>query len=236
MENSLSPQGKLLAALIAVLGIVLAAPHTPFTAGAVFALVILLAIIVQVPVFKLLLRSLVVVPVAGMISLFYPLRFVASWHAVGIAEAYVNHWQGMVALILTPWLCVLVMMLLVMSTEQADLIYALGRLRLPRALLLLLSFMYRYVDVMRAQLQAAHRSLLSRAPALGPYRRVLLYGNLAGSMLIRAYDRGERIHAAMLSRGYTGVLPRLHEQRIHVADIALIAVSMLFSIALIGYH
>jgi cobalt/nickel transport system permease protein len=139
----------------------------------------------------------------------------------------------MVTLIVTPWLSVLVMMLLVMTTPQADLLYALQRLHLPKVFILLLSFLYRYVDVMRSQLRAAHRSLISRAPSLGPYRRVALYGNLAGSMLIRAYDRGERIHAAMLSRGFDGTLPRLSSQRIKASDVALIAITVLFSAALI---
>ena len=30
-----------------------------------------------------------------------------------------------------------------------------------------------------------------------------------GSLFIRSYERGERVHLAMLSRGYTGTLPRL---------------------------
>lgn len=29
----------------------------------------------------------------------------------------------------------------------------------------------------------------------------------AGTMFIRSYERGERVHAAMLSRGYTGEMP-----------------------------
>jgi len=31
----------------------------------------------------------------------------------------------------------------------------------------------------------------------------------AGALFIRSYERGERVHLAMLSRGYTGVLPDL---------------------------
>ena len=30
----------------------------------------------------------------------------------------------------------------------------------------------------------------------------------AGVLFIRSYERGERVHLAMLSRGYTGTLPR----------------------------
>ena len=33
-------------------------------------------------------------------------------------------------------------------------------------------------------------------------------GAAAGALFIRSYERGERVHLAMLSRGYTGRLPR----------------------------
>jgi len=32
----------------------------------------------------------------------------------------------------------------------------------------------------------------------------------AGALFIRSYERGERVHLAMLSRGYTGTLPVTH--------------------------
>jgi cobalt/nickel transport system permease protein len=32
-------------------------------------------------------------------------------------------------------------------------------------------------------------------------------------MFVRSYERGERVHAAMLSRGYTGTMPNLNRRR-----------------------
>jgi len=231
--DQLAPHAKILAAVIAVLGIVLSAPHIPLAVASVIAIVLLLGFIAQASIRRMLLQSLLVIPIAGAISLFYPLRFVADWQLTSLAAAYAANWQPMLQLIITPWLCVLVMMLLVHSSTRSDLLFGLERLRLPRVLVLMLSFMYRYVDVMRAQLRAAHRSLVSRAPALSKRRQVLLYGNLAGSMIIRAYDRGERIHAAMLSRGFTGTLPSLQEQRITTRDVLLLGATTLFAAALI---
>ncbi|MGI8576078.1 MAG: energy-coupling factor transporter transmembrane component T family protein, partial [Egibacteraceae bacterium] len=34
----------------------------------------------------------------------------------------------------------------------------------------------------------------------------------AGALFVRSYERGERVHAAMLSRGYTGTMPVLDER------------------------
>jgi cobalt/nickel transport system permease protein len=33
----------------------------------------------------------------------------------------------------------------------------------------------------------------------------------AGALFIRSYERAERVHAAMLGRGFTGVMPHLDE-------------------------
>ncbi|MCL1879506.1 MAG: energy-coupling factor transporter transmembrane protein EcfT [Actinomycetia bacterium] len=227
-----SPQGRLLAAVVLVFGIVLGAPHQLLIVAALVALVLLVAYIVQVSIRRILLRSLVVLPISGMISLFWPLRLVQQWNLDGLASAYAQGWSQMLTLIITPWLCVLVMMLLIATCHQADLLYAVKRLHLPHVLVLLLSFMYRYADTLRAQLRASHRALAARAPKMGTRRQVLLYGNLAGSMLVRAYDRGERIHAAMLARGFNGILTHKREERIGTPDIALILGAALLSVAL----
>ncbi|MCL2807256.1 MAG: energy-coupling factor transporter transmembrane protein EcfT [Coriobacteriia bacterium] len=231
--HKLAPQVKILAATVLVFGIVLSAPHTAFTVASIAGLVLLLGFIAQASIRKILLGSLVVLPIAVMISLFYPLRFVGEWQWASITAAYLAHWQPMLQLVITPWLCVMVMMLLAHTTTHAQMLFGLERLRLPRVLVMMLSFMYRYVDVMKNQLQAAHRALVSRAPTLSRRKQVLLYGNLAGSMLIRAYDRGELIHAAMLSRGFSGVLPVAQAPRIEVKDILLAAGATLFAAALI---
>jgi cobalt/nickel transport system permease protein len=32
-------------------------------------------------------------------------------------------------------------------------------------------------------------------------------GHAAGTLFVRCYERGERVHLAMLARGYTGAMP-----------------------------
>ncbi|MCL1890741.1 MAG: energy-coupling factor transporter transmembrane protein EcfT [Coriobacteriia bacterium] len=228
-----SPQGMLLAAVVLVVGIVVGMPHAPLEIITIFALVLIIGLVANVNLPKLFLRSLIVIPIAGCMAAFAPLRLVTEWSSSGIAAAYAQGAGRVVELILTPWMCVLVMLLLVQLCPEKDLLYALERLHVPRAFTLLLTFMYRYVGVMRTQLTAAHRSLVSRAPSISPRKQVLLYGNLAGAMLIRAHSRGERIHAAMLSRGFTGLLPRSTHQRFGLPDAALVAVAVLLGIAFV---
>ncbi len=71
------------------------------------------------------------------------------------------------------------------------------------------------------------QAVASRAPELTGWRLIRLYGNLAGNLFIRSYERGERIHAAMLSRGYDGVLPATGTLTASRADWLLVFTTLL---------
>ena len=54
---------------------------------------------------------------------------------------------------------------------------------------------------------------MSRSRSRGPGvpRQIALFvfqPRSAGALFIRSYERGERVHLAMMSRGYTGRMPR----------------------------
>jgi cobalt/nickel transport system permease protein len=104
-------------------------------------------------------------------------------------------------------LSVLAATVLAATTEPRELLRGLERLRLPHVLVQILSFMIRYADVVSAEL---HRMRVARESRgfrgrSGGALRVL--GATAGSLFVRSYERGERVHLAMLSRGYEGRLP-----------------------------
>jgi cobalt/nickel transport system permease protein len=104
-------------------------------------------------------------------------------------------------------LSVLAATLLAATTEPRALLRGLERLRLPSMLVQILMFMIRYADVVGGELRrmrVARESRGFRARHLGALR---VLGPAAGSLFIRSYERGERVHLAMLSRGYTGRLP-----------------------------
>jgi cobalt/nickel transport system permease protein len=104
-------------------------------------------------------------------------------------------------------LSVLAATLLAATTEPRALVRGLERLRLPQVLVQILMFMIRYADVVGGELRrmrVARESRGFRARHLGALR---VLGTAAGSLFIRSYERGERVHLAMLSRGYTGTLP-----------------------------
>ena len=95
--------------------------------------------------------------------------------------------------------------------------------------------MLRYADLIVAEAGRMHRARLS----LGHDPRFLWQvGGTArgvGALFIRAYERGERVHLAMLSRGFDGALPQDAEgapsRRQWVAGLAPAGVAVLLAAA-----
>lgn len=95
------------------------------------------------------------------------------------------------------------------TTPLPDLLAGLGRLGVPRPLVAMAGFTLRYLDLVADGL--ARRRTAMTARGYRP-RRLTQAGPLAaslGTMFVHTYERGERVHAAMLSRGYTGTLPEV---------------------------
>ena len=93
------------------------------------------------------------------------------------------------------------------TTHPPDLVAALQRLRTPTLVVLVLSFMVRYVGVVTDELSRMRIARESRAfQGRGPRAWPVLAAS-SGALFIRSYERGERVHLAMLSRGFSGRLP-----------------------------
>ncbi len=99
----------------------------------------------------------------------------------------------------------------VMPFDQ--LLATLRRLRLPSILLAILALMYRFLFVLWDELdrmRTARQVRLFRQPNLWEQWRQ--GAQMLGRLLIRALDRAERVHGAMMARGWNGDM-RWLEQR-----------------------
>ena len=98
-------------------------------------------------------------------------------------------------------------LLLAATTEPAALLRGLERLRLPQQLVQIMGFMLRYLEAVtdelrRMRIASASRGFTARNPRHWP-----VVAASVGALFIRSFERGERVHQAMVSRGYTGRLP-----------------------------
>ena len=103
------------------------------------------------------------------------------------------------------WLSILALVTLTATTKITDLLRGLEQLRLPRVMVMILSFMYRYIFVLTDEVMRMKQARDSRN--FGSGRRlwqIKTVGGMTGTLFIRSYERGERVYAAMLARGYDG--------------------------------
>ncbi|MFC8920819.1 cobalt ECF transporter T component CbiQ [Streptomyces sp. WAC05374] len=101
--------------------------------------------------------------------------------------------------------------LLAATTELRALLLGLQRLRLPPLLVQIASFMIRYGDVITDEMRRMSVARRSRGFEAKGVRHWGVLAKSAGALFIRSYERGERVHLAMVSRGYTGTMPVIDE-------------------------
>lgn len=143
--------------------------------------------------------------------------FVASGPRVdvlGLSLSEHGLW-GAWGLLVKGTLGVLASLLLAATTEPWALLAGLERLRMPHQLVQIMGFMVRYLDVVTDELRRMHIALVSRGFRATDPRHWPVLATSAGALFIRSYERGERVHLAMLSRGYQGRLPEADESPGH---------------------
>jgi cobalt/nickel transport system permease protein len=190
-------------ALLAFVVVVVATPKTwyPTYAGYLLVLVAVIALS-QVPPGYLAKRMVVEVPFVVFAVL---MPFVATGPRTDFLGLTVSE-PGLVAagaLLIKGTLGVLASLTLAATTEPHHLLAGLERLRLPHQLVQIMGFMVRYLDVVsdemrRMRIARESRGFTARNPKHWP-----VVARSAGALFIRSYERGERVHLAMVSRGYT---------------------------------
>lgn len=95
------------------------------------------------------------------------------------------------------------------TTTVPDLLRGLERLHVPRVVTTIAGFMTRYVGIIVDEAARMHRARQSRGYDPRWLWQARGVAASAGTLFVRAFERGERVHLAMVSRGYTGTFPRL---------------------------
>ncbi|HEU4349749.1 MAG TPA: cobalt ECF transporter T component CbiQ [Actinoplanes sp.] len=103
---------------------------------------------------------------------------------------------------------VLVSLLLAGTTTVRDLLAGLDRLRVPPIFTQIATFMLRYLDILVDDARQMRIARLSRGYDPRFLWQVKALAVSVGALFLRAYERGERVYLAMVSRGYSGRLPR----------------------------
>ncbi|MDD4874604.1 MAG: cobalt ECF transporter T component CbiQ [Dehalococcoidales bacterium] len=209
--HRLDPRTKLIATLVFIFLVVLLPSASWITYGLYFMTIAALIIMSRVPITYIFRRSLVVIPFVLTIAIFIPFfkdgiaafSFnILSWH---LSVTY-GGLETLGSVMAKAWLSILALVLLTSTTAFSNILKALEHLKMPQVLVMIMSFMYRYIflltdEVMRMKQARDSRNFGSGGKRLWQIRTV---GNMIGTLFIRSYERGERVYASMVARGFDG--------------------------------
>lgn len=109
--------------------------------------------------------------------------------------------------------------LLAATTPYADVLRGLRALHVPPLLTLIAGLMHRYLHVIAQELGRMRAALAARAFHPRRATDVAPLGRAAGALFLRTHARGERVHLAMLARGWDGAVPELVPLRLTRRDV-----------------
>ena len=104
---------------------------------------------------------------------------------------------------------VLAAVILSTTTTAREILRGLEKLKLPMIMVQIASFMLRYINVISDEMERMKVARESRGFIATGIKHWKVLATAAAALFIRSYERGERVHLAMLSRGFDGALPSL---------------------------
>ncbi|WP_310529121.1 cobalt ECF transporter T component CbiQ [Nocardioides sp.] len=203
-----APAHLKLVALVCFMLVVVATPRTWWPAFVVEALALFVVIgLSRVPPGYLAPRMVIEVPFAVFALLMPFISAGPRTEILGIAVSEPGLHAGL-TLLVKGSIGILASLTLAATTEPQDVLRGLERLRMPDLIVQIMGFMIRYLDVVTGELSRMLVAMRSRGCDPRSPRHWPTLARAMGALFIRSYERGERVHLAMLSRGYTGTLPR----------------------------
>lgn len=174
----------------------------------------------RLPIAFLLRKVALVLPVALLIGLPNPWFDREALLQLGGLEIS-GGWMSLLSIVLRSLLAAAAAVVLVAVTGFPAICGALERMGMPRSLAVQLLFLYRYLAVLGEE--AARMTVAREQRGGGHPLSIRLYATLVGRLLLRTWDRAERIYLAMCARGFSGDFRSGRVSRLGGPDIAYLA-------------
>lgn len=210
--HRLAPEAKVAALFVFVLGVV-ATPREAMWAFGIHAFLLLAVVtFAELPVGFVLRRMTIELPFIAF-ALFLPfLGGGPETQVLGVGLSIEGLW-GAWNILAKATLGVGASVTLVATTEIPELLHGFDRLRVPRLFTAIAGFMVRYIDVIAGEVQRTRTAMTARGHDPRWLWQVGPLATAAGALFVRSYERGERVHQAMVARGYDGRMPMIDERR-----------------------
>jgi len=208
-------RAKTLAVLVFL--IALATAQRSFVALSACYFVILAAVVVAagLPLGSALKRASVVLP------------FTAVFAAISLAAGEPMRAASLIA---KSYLSALAVLILVSTTPLPELLRGLERMGVPRYLLMVTQFLYRYLFVISEEAQHMRAAAQAKSGSIRVLFNRSKFGAAAGALGVlfaRSYGHAEGIHQAMLARGFQGTFRTLAARAFNKADAAFVMAALI---------
>jgi len=206
--HRLDARAKVLVTLVFILCVV---SQNRYELAALFPFFIFPAVIISLaglPPLFILRKIILLCPFVLAVGIFNPLfdrEILLQLGPLGISGGWISFASILTRSVLT----VGTALVLVGVTGFSAVCQALERLGMPQVFAVQLLFLYRSIFVLAEESGRAYRA--RELPACGKKGwGIRSFGPMAGHLLLRTWQRAERIHMAMLARGFSG---RFHVHR-----------------------
>jgi cobalt/nickel transport system permease protein len=198
-----------------------------------FALILGVILIAKLPLLTVFKRSLIEIP----FILFAVLMPFFGTGKSSIFFGFTIYEEGLLAaaaIIAKGTIGVLGAIALSATSTAKDILQGLERLKLPAIMVNIATFSLRYINVVSDEMERMKVARIARGFQARGVRDWKILGSAAAALFIRSYERGERVHLAMLSRGFTGVLPKISidspSRQDLLGAVALPSLALVFSL------
>ncbi len=164
-------------------------------------------------------RTLYLMPLAVLVGAANPFLDTIPRN-LGIGAVLPGGWISFAGILVRFLICVGSALALTATIPFAEIVRATRRAGLPAPLAAVLLFLWRYLSLLLEETARMGRARAARAGGKPTWRSA---AGIIGNLFLRTLDRAERIHSAMLSRGFHGPIPTLRERRMKSEDWAFLA-------------
>ena len=169
-------------------------------------------------------RARVVLPLVLFVGVFVPfLRKGGATHELGPVTVSDAGLAVLGAVAAKATIGTVSAVLLGATTSFPDVLRRLQALRVPRLFTLIAAFMYRYLFVIVEEVHRLRTALAARAYRPRNALQTRPIGKAVTALFLRTYSRGERVHMAMLARGYRGTMHALDPLAFRAIDGVFVA-------------
>ncbi|MBE0426110.1 MAG: cobalt ECF transporter T component CbiQ [Nitrospirae bacterium] len=191
--------------------------------GPVLSLIISLVMIAftGISIKKLLSRLVVVNAFVLLLWIFLPFSYSGTEvFQIGHLKATREGFLQVLSITLKTNAIVIATIAILGTSEVFSLAHALVHLKVPDKLVYLFFFFYRYISVLHEEYIRLKRTMTIRAfKARTSIHTYKTYAYLIGMLIVRSYDRSQRIYKAMLCRGFKGKFPIISHFHLTIADL-----------------